>query len=71
MIVTNCHVAAAPEVGGFVAGIPQNPAVVVQLGGAPLTTVGRVDVGAAVVLLTFVGEGKLALHLLIFAVCTI
>ena len=75
MIVALGHVAGAPEVG-LVVGVLQNPAVAVHLGGAPLTTVGRVDVGAAVVLLyssfsVLVGEGELPLHLLIFAVLTI
>ena len=75
VIVALGHVAGAPEVG-LVVGVLQNPAVAVHLGGAPLTTVGRVGVSAAVVLLyvsfiVLVGEGELALHLLIFAFCTI
>ena len=69
MIVALRHVTVAPEVG-LVVGILQHTAVTVHLGGTPGESFGGVVVGAAVVLLAFVGEGKLALHLLAFAVLT-
>ena len=72
MIVALCHVAGAPEVGLVLCGVAQHLAgVAVHLGGAPLGPHGAVKVGAAVVLLAFVGEGELALHLIILAVSTI
>ena len=71
VIVALGHVASAPEEGGVLAGVPQDLAVAPQSGGAPLGSVGGVKVGAAVVLHAFVGEGELALHLIIFAVSTI
>ena len=69
MLVTLGHVTGPPKVG-LLAAVLQHLAVAVHLGGAPLGPVGAVFVGAAVVLLAFVGEGELALHLIISAVFT-
>ena len=70
MIVALGHVTGAPKVG-IVSAVAQHLSVAADLGGAPLGPVGGVGVGAAVVLLAFVGEGKLAPHLIISAVFTI
>ena len=70
MVMALGHVTGAPEVGLVLTGVLQNLARAVHFGGAPLGPVGAVDVGAPVVLLAFVREGELALHLIIFAVST-
>ena len=69
VLVTFGHVTGPPKVG-LLAAVLQHLAVAIHLGGAPFRPVRAVCVGAAVVLLAFVGEGELALHLIISAVFT-